>query len=89
MARLHTPREVLAELSRASNRPWWIDKFMKDMAIQLQATLFNGRPVIDIPMSEAACEAVLEEALEKVQAPATSDPLADMLRHYRNKGLVH
>lgn len=81
MTRLHTPRQVLDAITAlpAMSRPWWADRLMSRIEKHLTATMFRGNPVIDTPMSAAACEAVLEEALHVVRMPG-ADPLDDMLR---------
>lgn len=83
MIRLQTPRQVLAEIDKATNRPWWASRLMKRIERQLTETQFQGKPVIDTPMSMAACEAVLEEALNFVRMPG-NDPLDDMLKDMRD-----
>lgn len=79
MSKLATPRQVLSEVVSAANKPWWADRLMARIEKVLTESLHNGKPIIDTPMSSAACEAVLEEALERVRMPGT-DPLDDMLR---------
>ncbi len=74
-----TPRQVLAEVANAPNKPWWVDRLMSRIEKHLTDTLFKGKPLIDTPMSEKACQAVLEEALDVVRMPG-ADLLDDMLR---------
>lgn len=87
MMRLHTPREVLAEIGKAKNRPWWADRLMKRIEAHLTKTQFRGAPMIDTPMSMAACEAALEEALNVVQMPG-NDPIDDMLNDVSASNLI-
>lgn len=77
---LVTPRQVLREMRKHPNRPWWADKLAKEMAEHLTKSLFHGKPLIDTPMSSAACEAVLEEARKAVQEPKSNDQLLAELR---------
>lgn len=79
MSRLHTPREVLAAVKAQTNKPWWATRLSDRMEKHLTATLFKGKPVIDTQMSVAACEAVIEEALNVVRMPDATDPVGEML----------
>lgn len=83
MSKLHTPREVLAQVVAQPNKPWWASRLMGRIEKHLTDTLHNGRPVIDTPMSMLAVEAVLEEALNVVRMPGR-DPIEDMLNDARS-----
>lgn len=87
MISLHTPREVLNEIksARTAHKPWWADRLADRMLKHLERCLFNGKPVADTPMSETACEAVLEEARKAVRQPG-ADPLDDILQDMRDDG---
>lgn len=86
MRTLHTPREVLAAVRSQTNKPWWATRLADRMERHLTATLFRGKPVIDTPMSSAACEAVIEEALNVVRMPNPADPVGEMLYDMPSRG---
>jgi predicted metalloenzyme YecM len=66
---LVTPRNVLREMMRSSKmQPWWL-RLSKEIVQHLSDATVNGRAIIDLPMSEAAVEAVLEEAVDVVTKP--------------------
>lgn len=69
--RLATPRQVLAEIKRAKHQPWWAKKAFGEVE-QILAAM----GVIDSPMSAASIEALLQEAAERTQRPATQAELA-------------
>lgn len=77
---LQTPRQVLAEMDRAKFRPWWLSKHLDELRQHLTRATFNGCPLIDTPMSQTACEAVLEEAVDYVTRPRTHAELLAELR---------
>lgn len=79
MGKLHTPREVLANVISSPRKPWWATRLMARIEQHLTDAQFQGKPVIDTPMSMLAVEAVLEEALEVVRMPG-NDPIDDMMR---------
>lgn len=87
MSRLHTPREVLAQVVAAPNKPWWASRLMGRIEKYLTETQFRGQPVIDTPMSMLAVEAVLEEALNVVRMPG-ADPIDDMLNDVADGNLA-
>lgn len=66
-----TPRQILIEMDKAKFRPWWLAKHLQELREHLTRATHNGKPLIDTPMSQAACEAVLEEAVEYVTRPKT------------------
>lgn len=80
MTSLATPREVLGELRRAKRKPWWADRLANRVEAHLATTMWKGRPVIDQKLSEKACWAVIEEALNVVRLPDPADPIGEMLR---------
>lgn len=84
--RLQTPRDVLNEVRRGANKPWWATRLANRMEAHLTRSMFRGRPIIDTPMSEAACEAVLEEARKMVREPDPADPVGEMLYDMAPKG---
>lgn len=85
MRTLATPREVLREIKSGKNRPWWVGKLFED--IERDLTL---RGVIDIYMSAASIEALLEESVEKVQKPMSgAEMAAEFERIAKATGQVH
>lgn len=80
MQRLVTPRAVLAEIKAAKDKPWWATKLFDDITRHLAISLFKGKPLLDTPMTHAACEAVIMEAIDIVQKPASLDQLMIELR---------
>lgn len=79
MTSFSTPRNVLAEIRNAKNKPWWADRLAKRIEEHLSRTMWKGKPLIDQRLSEAACKAVLDEALNVVRLPDASDPVGEML----------
>ena len=86
---LSTPRQVLAEMRRTRDRPWWATKLFDDLTAHLSRTRFDGKPLIDAPLSNAALDAVFEEAVEVVTSPPPEDPIETMVREtHRKMGLM-
>ena len=77
---LVTPREVLRQIKADPRRPWWADRLFREVEEHLTRALFRGKPVIDQRMTSAACEAVLEEAVDAVRRPKTVDELMAEMR---------
>lgn len=75
MIGLATPRQVIRELGNAKIVPWWIERLKTDITRHLERCTHNGMPIIDTPMSEKACQAVLQEAVDYVQRPRTDAEL--------------
>lgn len=69
--RLATPRQVLAEIKRGNGKPWWVTKVFGEVE-----QIITGMGFIDSPMSAASIEALLQEAVERTQRPATQAELA-------------
>lgn len=72
--RLASPRQVLAEIKRAKHQPWWAKKAFGEVE-----EILAGMGVIDMPMSAASIEALLEEAVERTQRPSTEAELRSAL----------
>lgn len=70
MARLATPRQILAEIKGGKNRPNWVGKVFGEVEHML-----TGMGVIDEQMSASSIEALLEEAVERCLRPATTEEL--------------
>lgn len=83
--RTATPREVIFEMGKAKIRPWWFRKFQKDLTERLTRAQHNGKPLIDTPMSQAAIDAVFEEAIDVIMTP--TDPIDDMIREMKAAGV--
>lgn len=75
-----TPRNVLKEIKAAKNKPWWVTRLFQDVEDHLAITMHKGKPLLDTPMTSAAVEAVLEEAVDVVSKPASNDKLLAALR---------
>lgn len=87
MSKLHTPREVLAQVVAQPNKPWWASRLMARIEKHLTEAQFQWKPVIDTPMSMLAVEAVLEEALNVVRMPG-NDPVDDMLNDVSESNMI-
>lgn len=79
--RQHTPREVLDEMAKAKRPPWWLRKHIEELKAHLGRVQFQGKPMLDTPMSMAGVEAVFEEALDYVMRPRTFDELVAEFKH--------
>jgi hypothetical protein len=69
--RLATPRQVLNEIKAGKAKPWWVKKVFGDVE-----QIITGMGCMDSPMSAASIEALLQEAAERTQRPATQAELA-------------
>ncbi len=86
MTSLATPREVLREMRQAKRKPWWADKLADRIEAHLTKTQWQGKPLIDQRLSEKACQAVIDEALNVVRLPDPSDPIGEMLYDMKAAG---
>ena len=84
-----TPRQVLAEMRRPRDKPWWAVKLFNDLTEHLSKVRYDGKPLLDTPLSSAALDAVFEEAIEAVTNPPAEDPIEAMVREtHRKMGLM-
>lgn len=71
-------------MDKAKVRPWWLSKHLQELREHLTRATHNGTPLIDTPMSQPTCEAVLGEAVDYIQRPRTHQELvAEMLADIR------
>jgi len=89
MMRLVTPRQALQEIRKTPDgSPWWAKKLYKDIVEHLTNAEFRGSPLIDTPMSELACHAVLQEAVDVVRKPASTEQLMRDFHKQLERGRV-
>lgn len=62
MLHLGTPRQAILEMVQMRKEEWFLRR-MKRVWQHLEKVQFRGRPLIDEPMSVAAIDAVLKEAM--------------------------
>lgn len=79
MTSLATPRDVLNEVRSAKRKPWWADRLAERIEAHLTLTQWKGQPLIDQHLSEQACWAVIQEALNVVRLPDARDPVGEMI----------
>jgi hypothetical protein len=72
---LVTPRAVLREIKNAADKPWWVSRMFNEVEEHLKRTRFKGCWLLDTPMTPAACEAVIEEAVDVVRKPKSTEQL--------------
>lgn len=86
---LVTPRAVLAEIRKAKDAPWWVSRMFDDVQAHLQRARHKGRWLLDTPMTAAACEAVIEEAVDVVRKPKSVEQMmADFNRSLGRTGAI-
>ena len=74
---LLTPRAVLAEIRKATDKPWWVSRMFDEVQAHLMRSRHKGRWLLDTPMTAAACEAVIEEAVDVVRKPKSVEQMVE------------
>lgn len=76
---LYTPRFVISELLEMRKGEGWYERRMKQISGHLERTEFRGRPLVDVPMSLSAVDAVIKEAWATVK---DQSPVEDLIANW-------
>jgi len=77
-----TPADAIDELLSMRREPWFRRRLQLVKA-HLASAQFHGRPLLDVPMSMSAIDAVLKEAWFEVQRREKQEPIERLLDDFK------